>query len=119
MVDTSLTEVMNIPGAVAVALVDMPSGMALGKAGNEAAVDLDMAAAGNTEVVRAKLNTMKSLGITGQIEDIMITLDTQYHIIRPLGSDPTVFLYLVLSKAQANLALARRTMQKIENSLVV
>jgi hypothetical protein len=110
---------MNIPGAMAAALVNMPSGMALGKAGNAAGLDLDAAAAGNTEVVRAKLNTMQSLGIKGEIEDILITLNTQYHIIRPLGLDTTVFLYLVLNKAQANLAMARRTMQKIEGALVV
>jgi hypothetical protein len=115
---TALDESMAIGGAVAVAIVDMNSGMALGKAGG-AGLDLDLAAAGNTQIVRAKLETMHSLGIKGDLEDILITLSSQYHLIRPLGSDKSLFLYLVLNKAQANLALARRSLEKVEVGLVV
>ena len=70
-------------------------------------------------MVKAKLNVMKDLGIRGEIEDILITLATQYHLIRPLGSDTTLFLYVVLSKDTANLALARRQLSKIESTLTV
>src|SRR5688500_7958165 len=116
---TSLNEAMDITGAIAVALVDIPSGMALGKVVGTSGLDLDLAAAGSTELVRAKLNTMQELGIKGSIEDIMITLTNQYHLIRPLGSDGTVFLYLVLNKDNSNLAMARRSLQKLESSLVL
>ncbi|MBV9791598.1 MAG: hypothetical protein JOZ51_25600 [Chloroflexi bacterium] len=115
-VTQTLNEVMTMGGALGAALVDMTSGMALGTIGG-GGIDLDIAAAGNTEVVKAKLRTMEDLGIQGQIEDILITLSTQYHLIRPLGSDSTVFLYVVLNKAQANLAMARRTLAKIEAGL--
>ena len=117
-VNAVLAEAMTIGGAVAAALVDMSSGMALGKVGG-AGLDLDVAAAGNTQVVRAKLDTMEQLGIKGDIEDILITLSSQYHLIRPLGSDKSVFLYLVLNKATANLAMARRALSQIEAGLVV
>ncbi len=114
----TLNEAMTVAGAMAVALVDMSSGMPLGTLGG-AGIDLDVAAAGNTEVVRAKLKTMSDVGIKGEIEDILITLNTQYHLIRPLGSDSSVFLYLVLNKTQANLAMARRTLARLESGLHV
>ena len=113
----SLEELMQIDGASAAAVVDSNSGMVLGKAGG--GVDLDVAGAGNTEVVRAKLKTMKSLGLKDNIEDILITLGKQYHIIRPMTERPGVFVYLVLDKAKASLALARIKTAEIESSLVL
>ena len=106
----------TIDGAMAVALVDYGSGMALGTLGS--GLNLDMAAAGNTEVVRAKLRTMESLGIQGSIEDILITLDTQYHIIY-LVPNKSLFMYLVLSKDRANLAMARYKLKALTADLKI
>ena len=113
----SLEELLQIDGALAVAVVDSNSGMVLGKAGG--GIDLDVAAAGNTEVVRAKMKTMKSLGLKDAIEDILITLTKQYHIIRPMAERPGVFIYLVLDKAKSSLALARLKTAEIESSLTL
>ena len=113
----SLEELMQIDGASAAAVVDSNSGMVLGKAGG--GLDLDVAGAGNTEVVRAKMKTMKSLGLKDNIEDILITLGKQYHIIRPMTERPGVFIYLVLDKAKSSLALARIKTAEIESSLVL
>lgn len=113
----NLKKLMEIDGAVGVSLVDSNSGMVLGSAGG--GVDMELAAAGNSEVVKAKMKTMKSLGIKGNIEDILITLEDQYHIIRPMITQKGLFLYVVLDKAKSNLALARRNVQNVEESLVV
>lgn len=107
MADTNevIGTLLGVDGATACAIVDSDSGMVLGKEGK--GVDLDLAAAGNTEVVKAKLQTMQSLDLDETIDDILITLETQYHIICLLPSKPSVFIYLVLDKAKSNLALAR------------
>src|SRR5580704_3538193 len=71
-------------------------------------LDLDVAAAGNTEVIRAKMRTMESLRLDDAIEDILITLRKQYHLIRLLKNsrdEQGLFLYLVLERQKANLAL--------------
>jgi len=114
-VSDSLKDLLRIDGAMCAALVDANSGMMLGSAGS--GLDLELAAAGNTEVVRAKLRTMKSLGLGDAIEDILITLAKQYHIIRPVQAKPGIFIYVVLDKVKANLALARRACQDAETSL--
>ncbi len=116
-IKSSLQEVMSIDGALCTSLVDASSGMVLGEAGT--GVDMELAAAGNSEVVKAKLNTMKTLGLGEAIEDILITLDNQYHIIRPMAAQKGLFMYLVLDKNKSNLALARRKVQNIEESLTV
>jgi hypothetical protein len=117
--DSSLKDAMQIEGAVGVALVDYTSGMALGTLGSSKEVDLTVAAAGNTDVVRAKLRALEMLKLKDSIEDILITLTNQYHLIRPLTSRGThgLFLYLVLVKSRANLAMARHQLRAIEENL--
>ena len=116
-VQDALTQLLTVDGAMCAALVDSTSGMLLGSAGS--GLDLELAAAGNTEVVRAKLKTMKSLGLNDSIDDILITLGKQYHILRPSARNSGVFVYFVLDKSRANLALARRKVQDVEAELKV
>jgi hypothetical protein len=119
-VETSLKEAMtSIEGSVGVALVDYTSGMALGTLGGGKELDLTVAAAGNTDVIRAKFRTMEMLGIKEEIEDVLITLGNQYHLIRLLSGrgGNGLFLYIVLDKARSNLAMARHQLKRIEADL--
>ncbi|QBB72414.1 hypothetical protein ELE36_19700 [Pseudolysobacter antarcticus] len=113
----SLAEILTIDGASAVSLVDGNSGMILGAAGS--GIDMEVAAAGNTEVVRAKMKTMKALGLKDEIEDILITLGKHYHIIRPVANKTGLFFYVVLDRARANLAMARRKVLDVESTLKI
>jgi hypothetical protein len=119
-IEAALKEAMNIDGALGASLVDWESGMSLGAVGGGKYLDLDVAAAGNTEVIRAKMRTMESLRLDDTIEDILITLSKQYHLIRLLKnsrSEQGLFLYLVLDRSKANLALARHNLKRIEGDI--
>ena len=75
-----------------------------------------------TEVIRAKMRTMESLRLDDAIEDILITLGKQSHLIRLLKNsrdEQGLFLYLVLERQKANLALARHNLRRIESDLSV
>lgn len=117
-----LKECMEIDGAIAVALFDLESGMPIAtEQSNKKSLDLEVAAAGNTNVLRAKYETMKQLGIDEKIEDILITLDTQIHMIRPATSESGqgLIVYLAVDKSKANLAMARLKLRQIEQGLEV
>ncbi|KJS61646.1 hypothetical protein [Streptomyces rubellomurinus] len=111
----------TIEGALGAALVDYNSGMALATLDGPGGLDLNVAAAGNTDVVRAKMRTMDMLGLQDGIEDMLITLTGQYHLIRPLAGrgGKGLFLYLALDRSRANLAMARHQLTRIEADLEV
>ncbi len=114
----TLPKLMEVDGCLGACIVDSNSGMTLGSIGGSG-IDLEAAAAGNTEVVRAKRKTMKALNLQDTIEDMLITLGKAYHLIRPLQSNDALFIYLVLDKTKANLAMARHRLREIEKELVV
>ncbi|MEC7118523.1 MAG: roadblock/LC7 domain-containing protein [Pseudomonadota bacterium] len=115
MAKLSLTELSGIDGFIVGALIDSTSGLALATQGT--GLDLDLAAAGNTEVLRAKRKVAKSLGLNDDPEDILITLERQYHLLRPLERNPDLFLYVVLDRSKANLAMARHELKRFEKEL--
>ena len=118
MARVDLSVLNNIDGFVGACLVDSESGMMLGREGG-GNVDLEVAAAGNTEVVRAKRKTMHSLKLNDQIEDILISLEKQYHVIRPLKDVETLFLYVVLDRVKSNLAMARHEIRGFEKNFKI
>ncbi len=110
-ISTALQKLIGeVGGAMAAMLVDYKSGMALGMAGG--GLDLEIAAVGNTRVVRAKMKTITDLGLKGEIEDIVITLASHYHILRILPGQE-MFMCLVLDRERANLAMARYKLRNL------
>lgn len=116
-IETSLQELMEIKGTIGTAIVDYNSGMTLGtKGGGD--FDMELAAAGKTEVVRSERAMNDNLGTDESIDDILITLDDHYHLIKMFRTGD-IFTLLVLDKDNANLGLARRLMDQIDSELEI
>ena len=107
----------KLDGFLAAALVDSSSGMMLESVTN-GNFPVEVAAAANTDVMQAKLRAMDAIDLGDDtIEDMLISLGTQYHLIRPLEGNEKLFLYLVLERSKANLAMARHELKSYEKGL--
>lgn len=119
----TLQAALALDGALGVALGDWKTGMCLGFAGTDTPdfplANLELAVASNTEVIRAKQKALKLLQTADRIEDILITLTTQYHLIRLTQAIEGLFFYLALDRGKGNLALARFKLTQLEKQLVI
>ncbi|WP_340536856.1 hypothetical protein [Nocardioides sp. GXZ039] len=95
----------NLTGFIGASVVDMETGMALATRSRRPDFDLDVASAYNSEMVKAKLNTMRVLNIHSGLEDMLLTLGDQLHLIKLLSGG--TFIYVAVDKAGSNLALLR------------
>ena len=116
---TNISATTEIGGFIGACLVDSESGLMLASEGGGGRIDLEAASALNTQVVKAKLQAIETLGLNDGIEDILITLGKQLHLIRPLEANPAMFLYVALDKKAANLGMARLQVKKIEGNLTM
>jgi predicted regulator of Ras-like GTPase activity (Roadblock/LC7/MglB family) len=113
---TDISSIQEIAGFIGACLIDSDTGLMIASQGG-GSLDLEAAGALNTEVVRAKRTAIKTLGLNDVIEDILITLGKQYHLIRPLEANPAIFLYVALDRKVANLGMARVQVKKLESTL--
>lgn len=115
-VESALNELMDIDGAIGGAIVDYENGMTLGTIGGRG-LDMELAGAGTTEVVRSENDIVHDLNLNEEVQDILISLDNQYHLIRMCERHEDVFIYLVIDRDDGNLGLARREIDQIDEQL--
>ncbi|MEO1493393.1 MAG: roadblock/LC7 domain-containing protein [Pseudomonadota bacterium] len=113
-----ITGLREIDGVLGGALVDSETGFMLASFGGSD-FDVEAAGAANAKVVKVKLDAIKSLGWNEPIDDILITLGTQCHLIRPLSRSPKAFLYVALDKRVANQGRARLQLKAVEQSVTL
>ncbi|WP_218014132.1 hypothetical protein [Rubellimicrobium roseum] len=116
LMSTDIAGTAFIAGFVGSCLVDSDSGLLLAAEG-DGRIDMEAAAALYTQVVKAEHEVIEVLQLEDHIEDILITMHSQLHFIRPLEKSPSVFLYVALDKKSANLGMARMQVTKIESNL--
>lgn len=112
----NLESLKSLDGYISSALIDLESGMLMAGDG-DGSIDLELASAGNSEVLKSKMRVAESLKLNDSVEDILITLTKQYHLLRPLATNNKIFLYLVLSRDKSNLAMARHLLKSFEKEL--
>jgi hypothetical protein len=100
----------EVPGFIAISMVDLDSGMTLAVKSVRPEFDLAAASAYNSEIIKQKLKAMKALNLKSTLEDILLTLSDQIHLIRLVGQ--TAFIYMAADRAATNLAIVRTAVAK-------
>ncbi|MEZ0183802.1 MULTISPECIES: hypothetical protein [Flavobacterium] len=101
----------NVNGFIAVSVTEIESGLSFGNLTIDPAFDPELAAAYNLEVVKAKLNAVKALNLNQDIEDILITLSNQIHVI-DISPNKKFMIYLAADAQKANLGMTRAVLRK-------
>lgn len=112
----SIAAAAEIQGFVGACLVDGESGLMLASEGG-GQIDMEVAAALNSQVMKAERKAMALMGLDDHIEDILVTLGRQLHFLRPLEANPDMFVYVALDKKTANLGMARMQINRLEATL--
>ncbi|MDA6071442.1 hypothetical protein NJT12_17620 [Flavobacterium sp. AC] len=107
----------NINGFIAVSVTEVETGMSYSSLSLNPNFDPELASAYNLEVVKAKLSAIKALGLNQKINDILITLTDQIHII-DVSEDGKYFIYLAVDSTKANLGLTRATLSKFKKDII-
>ena len=106
----------DVNGVIATAVVDLESGMTLAAKTNRSDFDLAVASAYNSELVKQKMKIMRALNLRATLEDMLITLSDQFHLIKFLPGG-TSFVYLAADRSGTNLAILRNAVNKHIGSL--
>ena len=100
----------DINGFIGASIVDLESGLPLASSSVRPDFDLEVASAFNSETVKDKKRTIDALGIEGELEDVLLTLNTQLHLLKMLDDD--LFIYLAADRQATNLALLRSSVNR-------
>ena len=106
----------DVNGVIATAAVDLESGMTLAAKTNRPEFDLGVASAYNSELVKQKMKIMRALNLKCDLEDMLLTLSDQIHLIKILPGNAS-FLYLAADRGSTNLAILRSAVGKHVGSL--
>lgn len=106
-VRSPLAPLRELEGCTAACLVDTESGVVLGSELADADAELQLAAAGYAELFRRERATVAALALDDHLEDVLITLGHEYHILRAVAVRPSLCIYVVIDRRLGNLGMAR------------
>lgn len=106
----------NIQGYKAMAICDIQSGENLFSDSVESSFDIELAAACNLEVIKAKIKAIDTLELEDQIDNIVINLEKDIHII-DVTKSKNYFIYLALDSKKTTIGLVKGLLNKYKEKL--
>ncbi|MBX0291509.1 hypothetical protein K3G63_13750 [Hymenobacter sp. HSC-4F20] len=106
----------GLPELLAMAVVHLDSGQALASYTTAREFNVGKVVGHNAEVIRQQRLALAALRLPAeeQLEEVLITLHTQLHLLRLLP-DGRRFLYVVVDCRDTNLGIARAVMRSCED----
>ncbi|MEO8534578.1 MAG: hypothetical protein ABI441_12545 [Flavobacterium sp.] len=109
----------NVPGFIALSVAEIKGGICYYSESVISSFDPELASAFNLELIKAQMNAIVALNLKGQkIDNIMITLTSQIHII-DISENGEYFIYLVVDSNKANLGMTKSIINKYKQGIAV
>lgn len=106
----------NVPGFIALSVTEIDTGVSLVSHSEKADFDPEIASTFNLEVAKAKMAAIEALGLKSKIQDILITLTDQIHIV-DVAENGDYFIYLAVDSSKANLGMTRALLKKYKKDI--
>jgi hypothetical protein len=106
----------NIPGFIATSIIEIRNGICYYSKTSDKNYDIDLGSTFILEMVRAKLNGINALQQDQKIDDITISLTSQYHIIN-VSEENEYLIYLAVDASQANLTMTKALLAKYKKMI--
>jgi predicted regulator of Ras-like GTPase activity (Roadblock/LC7/MglB family) len=111
-----LRSIFELDGVLAASIVDTNTGMPLIQE-SKSPINLESYCAYMVEVIKSHKKFLTKLNIKDKIEDIVINLDKNYHIITFVLKQDNLFIYVILDKENSNLGMTRLVLMQLEEEL--
>ncbi|WP_157359809.1 roadblock/LC7 domain-containing protein [Caldimonas brevitalea] len=115
----TLSQLMQVEGVLGCCIADMTTGLLLGSevAPDVESLHLELAAASQTEVMKAHRRAARDMGCGERVDEIFVTHGRRHLVLRTVTAHPELFVLAVLDKQRVNLALARYKIMDAEKAL--
>lgn len=121
----SLKQILEIPGSIGSALVDVETGLSVAQIGDRT-LDLSNKGEGYAKYMRMEEEFVSEISSSETIEEIIFTLRSQYHILYPVKirilkvrKPENLFFLVALSKTETNLAQVRAKIRQIVSEFAI
>lgn len=114
-----LAKLERLEGFLAAGLYDMSEERCVAVLERDPAAQIRASTAGHAALIDAKRRTIARLNLDDDLEDIVITVEDEYHLLRLCRHHPNLFFYVALDRSDANLAMARYLLSNVERDVVL
>lgn len=116
---TNLNRLERADGFLGAALFDIEANACLASVDHGSTVGVEAAVGAHVDVLQANRRTIARLDLSDEVEDIVISLTGEYHLLRLVRRQPSLFFFLTLDRERANLAMARYLLSDVERDIVL
>jgi hypothetical protein len=114
----ALADMLSVDGLLGCAVVDATTGLVLAREQRDGEhADLERSAAAGAQLLRSHRMAARSMGLTEQIDEVMLSVGARQQVLRTLSRHPDLFLIALLVKQEVNLALARDKLMEADRAL--
>lgn len=114
-IQNALDYLVGVNGLIAAAVVDAQTGTIfdIKKSSGHEDFDILYSAHAESKSLNEKLKSMEELGLTNTLESVQLTLIDQYHLVYPMPSINSIYLYCILERAKVDINEVRGLMSTV------